>query len=200
MSERGDEPKDVVAHIDTNERTLIGLSSFEALGLDSRAVGADNVPVRWFLAASVAEKLGFSRRDERKQFLRTLATQEHVGDGPPPWECIGGAGTVVDDLAAAARVLVRVGTEAFAGGAPRLAYSIAVGTRIALVSVGPASVRGDATYLQAQVLRAFGYKEETQDTLREALEDAVRSNHRELEGKVLAELSAEEARFGRLGG
>jgi hypothetical protein len=50
------------------------------------------------------------------------------------------------------------------------------------------------------VLRAFGYKEETQDTLREALEDAVRSNHRELEVKVLAELSAEEARFGRLGG
>jgi tetratricopeptide (TPR) repeat protein len=62
--------------------------------------------------------------------------------------------------------------------------------RISMLERGPAGARGLATFQQARVLRQMGLLEEATDTFQEALEDGIRSQDAELEGRAFQGLAA----------
>jgi tetratricopeptide (TPR) repeat protein len=169
------------------------LAPFEAFARDATALNVDEdesrLPIRWLAAAQVATRLADARPSERKSLLKVWTKQQDAEGEDGVWSALSVPGIHVHDMATAAVSLCALGTEMEDGGALNLAYSTVTHMRIALMDRGPAGARALCTLQQARVLRRMGLLEEAQDTYEATIEDAVRGNAREIEGRALLGLA-----------
>ena len=169
------------------------LAPFEAFARDATALNVDEdesrLPIRWLAAAQVATRLADARPSERKSLLKVWTKQQDAEGQDGVWSALSVPGIHVHDMPTAAAAMCAIASDMERGGAFNLAYSTVTHMRIALMDRGPASARGLCTVHQARVLRQMGLLEEAQDTYEAAMEDAVRANDAELEGRALQGLS-----------